>query len=237
MVTTAEPRSEDWFIFGLAFVGGYSDAISYTFVGTFTGHLTGNSVLSAISIATHNWSLTTNSVIAIVTFLLGVILSSIVSRFAHRQRQSSPEAFSLCIEAALILIAVGLGKALRQLPNRLLFTVFMCLALGLQNGTWREVSGQTIHTTYITGMTSKFVEYIAERLKYDQSHHRIVQTSPDHFTLRFSPAILIGFLLGALSGANMALYFRSVAATGVAVLLLLLAFYKWRSSTQISRNQ
>jgi uncharacterized membrane protein YoaK (UPF0700 family) len=232
MVSTAGSRSEVWFVFGLAFVGGYSDAISYIFVRTFTGHITGNAVLSAIGIATHNWLLATNNLIAIVAFLLGVILSLIVSRFAHRQRHSSPEAFSLCMEAALILIAVGLGKDLRQLPNQLLFTVFMCLALGLQNGTWQEVSGQTIHTNYITGTASKLVEYIAERLKCDRSHHRIAKTSPGRFNLRFFPAILIGFLLGALSGANLALYFRSVAATGVAVLVLLLAFYKWRSPTQ-----
>jgi hypothetical protein len=36
---------------GLAFIGGYADASSYLLARTFTGHLTGNCVLAAVSAA------------------------------------------------------------------------------------------------------------------------------------------------------------------------------------------
>src|SRR6516225_1922449 len=36
---------------GLAFIGGYADASSYLLAGTFTGHVTGNCVLAAVSAA------------------------------------------------------------------------------------------------------------------------------------------------------------------------------------------
>jgi len=40
-----------WLAFGLVFVGGYGDAASLILPKTFTGHLTGNFVLTAISLA------------------------------------------------------------------------------------------------------------------------------------------------------------------------------------------
>ncbi len=42
---------------GLAFVGGYADASSYLLARTFTGHLTGNCVLAAVSAAGKEWYL------------------------------------------------------------------------------------------------------------------------------------------------------------------------------------
>ena len=38
---------------GLVFVGGYADAASFLLAHTFTGHLTGNCVLAAISRINH----------------------------------------------------------------------------------------------------------------------------------------------------------------------------------------
>ncbi len=88
-------RSETWLSLGLAFVGGYADAASYTLAGTFTGHITGNSV-----------------------------------------------------------------------PNRELFIIFMCLALGLQNGALRKADGISVHTTYVTGMVTKLLEHEVDRLDF-----------------------------------------------------------------------
>ena len=42
---------------GLAFIGGYADASSYLLARTFTGHLTGNCVLAAVSTASGDWHL------------------------------------------------------------------------------------------------------------------------------------------------------------------------------------
>ena len=41
---------ETWISLGLAFVGGYADASSYLLAQTFTGHITGNSILAAVSL-------------------------------------------------------------------------------------------------------------------------------------------------------------------------------------------
>ena len=44
-----------WLSFGLAFVGGYGDAVSFILAKTFTGHVTGSLVLAAVSIAARDW--------------------------------------------------------------------------------------------------------------------------------------------------------------------------------------
>ena len=54
---------------GLAFIGGYADASSYLLAGAFTGHLTGNCVLAAVSAASKEWFLTLDRLLAVIVFL------------------------------------------------------------------------------------------------------------------------------------------------------------------------
>src|SRR4029077_16234510 len=75
---------------GLAFIGGYADASSYLLARTFTGHLTGNCVLAAVSAASKDLYLTLNRILAVVVFLGGILFSLILTRFAPpRLRQFS----------------------------------------------------------------------------------------------------------------------------------------------------
>ena len=88
-------RLDVWLSFGLAFVGGYGDAASFVLAKTFTGHVTGNLVLGAIAVAARDWRATLGHLSAIVTFLIGVLLSSSVL----------PYALSLRINVSIILQA------------------------------------------------------------------------------------------------------------------------------------
>jgi hypothetical protein len=53
---------------GLAFIGGYADASSFLTVSTFTGHLTGNCVLAAVSVATKEWYVAMDRLLAVAAF-------------------------------------------------------------------------------------------------------------------------------------------------------------------------
>ena len=64
-----------WLSCGLAFVGGYADAASFILAKTFTGHVTGNFVLTAISIAGRDWPTCFRRLLAIALFLTGILLS------------------------------------------------------------------------------------------------------------------------------------------------------------------
>jgi hypothetical protein len=114
---------------GLAFVGGYADASSYLLARTFTGHLTGNCVLAAVSAASKDWYLALNRLMAVVVFLGGVLFSLILTRFAPVRLRQSSLAIAMFIEVLLFLSASLFLPAER---NQELFIVCMCLALGIK---------------------------------------------------------------------------------------------------------
>ena len=95
----------NWLSFGLAFVGGYSDAASLLLAKTFTGHVTGNFILTAISIAAHDWQNFTRRVLAIALFLMGIILSVILERVLTKNPWQSFLPIVLGLEIVLILLA------------------------------------------------------------------------------------------------------------------------------------
>jgi uncharacterized membrane protein YoaK (UPF0700 family) len=136
---------------GLAFVGGYADASSYLLARTFTGHLTGNCVLAAVSAASKDWYLTLDRLLAVTVFLGGILFSLILNRFALVQLRQSSLAIAMFIEVLLFLSA---SLFLSNRANVELFIVCMCLALGLQNGALNKTNGISVHSTYMTGMVT-----------------------------------------------------------------------------------
>jgi len=79
-MNTSDQPADAWLSFGLAFIGGYGDAASFVLAKTFTGHVTGNLVLGAIAVPTQDWRAMLGPLSAIVTFLLGVVLSVLIAR-------------------------------------------------------------------------------------------------------------------------------------------------------------
>jgi uncharacterized membrane protein YoaK (UPF0700 family) len=79
-VTSNIRQTDTWLSLGLAFVGGYGDAAGFVLAKTFTGHVTGNLVLEAIAATAHDWRAMVGHLSAIVTFLIGVVLSVLILR-------------------------------------------------------------------------------------------------------------------------------------------------------------
>jgi uncharacterized membrane protein YoaK (UPF0700 family) len=79
-VTSNIRQTDIWLSLGLAFIGGYGDAAGFVLAKTFTGHVTGNLVLEAIAATAHDWRAMVGHLSAIVTFLIGVVLSVLILR-------------------------------------------------------------------------------------------------------------------------------------------------------------
>ena len=145
--------SERWLSLALAFAGGYADSASFVLANTFTGHVTGAFVLAAISVASHDWPTFWRRLIGIAFFLVGILLSEALGRFAARKPPSFLLSSVMGIE--IVLISAAYLAITSQLALRLeTFVSCMSLALGLQNGTWQRAGGVSVHTTYITGMVT-----------------------------------------------------------------------------------
>jgi len=114
---------------GLAFVGGYADAASFLLAQTFTGHLTGNCVLAAVSAASSDWTLAVNRLLAAGFFTAGILASLTLSQFIPHKWKRYSLAISLCTEVLLIVIA---SLFLANPAYKVGFIICMCLALSEQ---------------------------------------------------------------------------------------------------------
>ena len=202
-----------WLPFGLAFIGGYGDASSFILAKTFTGHLTGNFVLTAISLAGHDLPNLYRRVLAIALFMVGVILSVTWKQYVAGKpfRDLLPVVLGL----EILLVVSGYFALTTNLGVRLeLFVICMALALGLQNGAWQEAGGVKVHSTYITGMTTNLLVLAAAR--YTSSETR-EPTSGPKIGLLFG--ILLSFVFGAIMGAVLVFRFQAPGILGIAVVL------------------
>jgi uncharacterized membrane protein YoaK (UPF0700 family) len=214
-------QTDTWLALGLAFVGGYGDAASFVLAKTFTGHVTGNLVLGAISVAAHDWRATLGRLSAIVTFLIGVALSMLIARFMKAWPSLPLLPTVMGIEVILIVaaaLALESGMALRGE----IFVIFLSLALGLQNGAFRRVAGITVHTTYLTGMITSLISTEAEN--YISGSPPTPVGAPDP-KISLLCRIWIAFVVGAGVGAAMVFHFKGFGMFGAAVLLITLVLY------------
>src|ERR1700756_2392866 len=204
---------------GLAFVGGYADASSYLLARTFTGHLTGNSVLAAVSAASKEWYLTLDRLLAVNVFLAGILVSLMLNRFVPvRLRQYS---LAIAMFTELLLIG-GASLFLINRANTELFIVCMCLALGFQNGALNKTNGISVHSTYMTGMVTTLMQKSFGRLSSNRSPKADPPSESARLTIRVLAPMWIGFICGAFAGAVIVSSFHSVGLLGIVVPLALL---------------
>jgi len=210
--------TDNWLSFGLAFVGGYGDAAGFMLAKTFTGHVTGNLVLGAIAVAAHDWRATLGHFSAIVTFLIGVLVSVLIAR-SFKAWPSAPFLPIVMGIEMILIVAASLVLASDVAHGVAIFVIFVSLALGLQNGAFRRVGGITVHTTYLTGMITSLISTEAE--KYAPGEVPPPMRAPDP-KMRLLCGIWTAFVLGAGTGAAMVLHFRALGMLGAAVLLIVL---------------
>ena len=213
-------EDDRWLTLGLAFVGGFSDAAGFTLGKTLTGHVTGNLVLVAISLVSHDLRSVFRQLLAIAMFLMGVVVSTLIARLG------APRAASRILSRIIIVEIALLGAAAIALSSPLnfrvaIFLACVSLALGLQNGAFRCAGGTSVHTTYVTGMTTNLIASLGERDHGDGS--------PGFPTLLQSNRVLaeiwLAFVAGAAAGAAMIFRLGGIGILGAAVILLALA---WR---------
>lgn len=214
---------------GLAFIGGYADASSYLLARTFTGHLTGNCVLAAVSAASGDWYLTLDRLLAVIVFLVGILCSLTLNRFAPSRSRQSSLAIAMLLE---ILLFLGATLFLGNSANKELFIVCMCLALGIQNGALHKTNGISVHSTYMTGMVTMLVQKSFDHLSSKQSPQKDSSKDSARLTIQVLAPMWISFILGAFAGAVMVLSFQQIGLLGMAFLLIPLIIVEMKSTNR-----
>jgi uncharacterized membrane protein YoaK (UPF0700 family) len=209
-------QNDTWVSFGLAFVGGYGDAASFVLAKTFTGHVTGNLVLTAIAVAAHDWRAALEPLSAIVTFLIGISLSVLIVR-PLKARLSWPLLPTIMGIEVILIVAASLALASDMAHGVELFVIFVSLALGLQNGAFRRVGGISVHTTYLTGTITSLISTTTERHASEVTPPTLGSPDPKAGLLC---GIWITFVTGAGTGAAMVLHFKALGMLGAALPLI-----------------
>jgi uncharacterized membrane protein YoaK (UPF0700 family) len=204
---------------GLAFIGGYADAASFLTAHTFTGHLTGNCVLAAVSFGTQEWHLALDRLLAVVAFLGGILSSLTLSRLFAVYLRGSSLLLAMFVELALVGTAF---LAVWNHGNNELFILCMCLALGIQNDSLRKTNQVSVHSTYMTGMVTTLMQKVFSYLLPDRSLEGKPPTDSASTGIHVLAPMWICFIVGAVVGAVVVARFHALGLLGIALLLSLL---------------
>lgn len=180
-----------FFILNLGLIGGATDIISLLLAGTFSGHLTGNSVLFIFHFNLKNYSQTIIDLIAILCF----IIASTIGMLLISLKQRSKTILTLLVELILIAVAFIIKINMEHFIANCLCIGLLSFALGLQNGSFLKVISP-IHTSYITGTVTSFLQLIVTKNRNFEQNQ----------SLKITALTIFGFLIGAIIGSYLGIY-------------------------------
>ncbi len=224
--TKTEPMEANAMVvlIALAFAGGYADAASYLLTGSFTGHITGNTVLGAIALAGGKFDAFWLHFTAVVAFVLATAGGISLPRLG--MGKNATLALALVAEAGLVGIA-PLPTALHSSHSKVFMLVCLCLALGFQNGIFSKSEGVSVHATYVTGDTSSLLVSLLRR----PAARSAAKTPEKHTTDKVLGVIWPSFAVGA-AFAGLAVHSMATHALWLLELPLLLAtIFAWNRAS------
>jgi uncharacterized membrane protein YoaK (UPF0700 family) len=169
--TTERVREKAWVALTLAAVGGFVDAVGYiTLLGVFVAHMSGNSAAMGAHLGQGKTVAALARAAPIPLFVLGAAGGAVLIEVLARRGVRSTAAVVLSLEALLLLAVMLFGDA--ELSHGVVagqrgwtFYVVIVLAataMGLQTSALRRLAGQTVRTTFVTGMLTHLGEEAAK---------------------------------------------------------------------------
>lgn len=155
----------------LALVGGCVDAVGYiTLLGVFIAHMSGNSAAMGAHFGQGKTAAGLARAAPIPLFVIGVGGGAMLIEVLARRGVRSTAAVVLGLEATLLFAVMLLGDA--SLTHGVVaaqkgwtfyaLIVLAATAMGLQTSALRRLAGQTVRTTFVTGMLTHLGEEAAK---------------------------------------------------------------------------
>jgi uncharacterized membrane protein YoaK (UPF0700 family) len=193
----------------LTFIGGFVDASSFVIFNVFTGHLTGNSVLSMIYLAQMDWAMLGLSAISIAGFFLGTLSGSWV-----RIKDMSPALHIYVISLVFLLFSIVFACHffMPSFYSTNLAIFLISLSMGIINGYFNKAGSVSIHSTYVTGMTTSCINSFLKNAEGDTGKK----------LLFFA---VLSFIFGALSGGYLSVNYHLGGFSSVLILLFAAIVY------------
>ncbi len=188
----------------LAFVAGAINAGGLLAVGQYTSHMTGIVSATADHLALGNTALVGGGIGALLSFLLGAMLTALMVNYARRRQRHSTFALPLLLEAVLLLVFGLLGSQLSALPGLFVpaTVMLLCFIMGLQNALVTKLSRAEIRTTHVTGLITDIGIELGKALYINR--RPLADQAPVHANrarLALLSQLLAAFFTGGVLGA------------------------------------
>lgn len=211
----------------LAFVAGAINAGGFLAINQYTSHMTGMLSSIADDIVLGKWKIVLKLLIAILSFLVGTIICTILVNFAEKKKWHSKYALPLFLEALLILIFGIIGYKLSLMKGFLIpYTIIhLCFIMGMQNSLVTKISKSVIRTTHMTGVVTDLGIELGKLfyINIDKENHHQVKADRKKLSLLF--ILLLSFFSGAIIGAYGFKYIGYYFTIPIALILLLMASF------------
>lgn len=208
----------------LTMVGGAIDTIGFiALFGFFTAHVTGNLVLAGAALVKGGAGLWIK-LAAIPLFIVTVVITKLL--IDRSQTKHKTLSYLFLIEAIFLFAFMAAGLYFEPFKNADSITVAITGGLGLIALAIRNTSSKTLiknisPSTMMTGNTTQLGIDIANLLKNNNAANRA--------SLLKSASIVIGFVIGALMGAVLYVYFDFWS---VAPFILPILYFSYLASRQ-----
>ncbi|WP_108397070.1 YoaK family protein [Devosia submarina] len=178
----------------LAGVAGALNAAGFQAGGLFSANMTGN--VSALSdhLGLGNWGIAALFGALILAFITGAFVSGLLIEFGRRRGVRAIYAFSITVEAILLLLLGALRIVFPDLGAGHL-VLGLSFIMGLQNAATTRISNARVRTTHVSGMATDIGLGLAALLGAGTDRENAL------VRLRLYTQTIIAFFLGGILGA------------------------------------
>ena len=184
----------------LAGIAGAVNAGGFFAVGQYTSHMSGIVAAMADNLALGGLWLVMRGVGAIVAFLSGAYITTLMIRYSRQHSLKSTYSAPLVLEAVLLMLFGLTGHV--HLENHPLSwaAMLLCFTMGLQNAMITKISGAVIRTTHLTGMITDIGISIG-RLTYQGHGEQLTTVRIEVDRMQLHASLILLFLAGGVVGA------------------------------------
>lgn len=225
----------------LSWIGGYTNVITVIYCASLTSHMTGNTTNSVVALVNGKHAEWIHFLTLVAAFVAGASSSAIMMELSALFNFKSKYVLPLFVEASLLTSIVcfhGFFSSFETARADNFTPLLAALAMGMQNATITNISGNVVRTTHVTGVLTDLsiaaVQWIAwlsrkspEPLPAGNGTQRAID-HPAAKRLFVLFSILNSFALGAALAAWIYPRFGLVSFIGPIGCLLALIYVDWR---------
>lgn len=188
----------------LAFIAGAVNAGGFLAVGRYTSHVSGAVSSIGDEFTLGHPSLAIAALAVVIFFLAGAFVAAMLINLGKSRRFRSKYAFSLLLEAGLLLLFGVIGWRFNQryefyLPGTV---ILLSIVMGMHNAVVTTISNAEVRTTHMTGNVTDLGIELSRLLYINRTHRKMANpVVANRDRIKLHGLLVISFLGGGVAGA------------------------------------